>query len=142
MTTPDPNIIKSLPGPFDSGPVIPPPGPTDHEPAWTQWIAKMTRGVPEAVLADGSRADIWIRQTIIEVEWIKKWKEAIGQALMYAAATGCRPGVIYLCRGKPTESIYICRSMVACRDAGIQPIFLKTLGRDAPYVYPNPYLHL
>ena len=57
------------------------PGPTANEPAWSKWLAHEWGGVPEHRTFDGSRVDILTETHAWEVEWIKKWPEAIGQAL-------------------------------------------------------------
>ena len=95
------------------------PGPTDREPTWSKWLAQERGGVAEARTFDGSRVDVLTDQYAIEVEWVKKWKESIGQALYYAAAFGRKPGVILLTRGKPREELYYLRCLVVCNKGGI-----------------------
>lgn len=87
------------------------PTPTAHEPAWSQWLAAQWAGVAEARMAEGSRA--W------EVEWAKKWKESIGQALLYEMLAGVPGGVCLLTRGKPSEPLYIMRCAAVCRRTGL-----------------------
>lgn len=100
------------------------PGPTAHEPEWSRWVAEQWGGVPEHRTFDGSRVDVLTETHAWEVEWIKKWKEAPGQALYYGAATNRKPGVLLLTRGKPTEDLYFLRCLTTCMMAGVE---LRTL---------------
>ena len=45
----------------------------------------------EVVMKDGTRCDILTATHAIEVDFAKKWAEAIGQSLNYAMQTGKRP---------------------------------------------------
>ena len=47
----------------------------------------------EVVMNDGTRCDILTATHAIEVDFAKKWAEAIGQSLHYALHTGKRPAV-------------------------------------------------
>ncbi len=100
------------------------PGPTAYEPAWSRWVAEQWGGVPEYRTFDGSRVDVLTDTHAWEVEWMKKWQEAPGQALYYAAATNRKPGVLLLSRNKPTEELYFLRCLTTCMVAGIE---LRTL---------------
>jgi hypothetical protein len=57
----------------------------------------------EQILKSGARLDCLSGTHAIEVEFSKKWAEAIGQALHYAAETDLKPGIILVC--KKDESI-------------------------------------
>ena len=102
--------------------------PTAGEVAWSTFIAEQMGGQAEVRLMDKSRCDILTDTHAIEVEWIKKATQAPGQALLYAALTGRKPGVILLSRGKPREEIYFLRSGIMCAHAGIDMAVVKTLG--------------
>ncbi len=52
----------------------------------------------ERVLPNGTRVDCLTDVYAIEVDWTHKWAEAIGQSLLYAAATGKKPGIILICK--------------------------------------------
>lgn len=52
----------------------------------------------EVELANGARVDCVSETHAIEVDFTEDWAEALGQALLYAAATGKRPGIILVCR--------------------------------------------
>ena len=52
----------------------------------------------EVTLPNGARADCLSETHAIEVEFSEKWAEALGQSLLYAAATDLKPGIFLLCR--------------------------------------------
>ena len=56
-------------------------------------FAREIGGQVEVVMKDGTRCDILTATHAIEVDFAKKWAEAIGQSLNYAMHTGKRPGV-------------------------------------------------
>jgi hypothetical protein len=88
-----------------------PPAATAHEPAWSKYLSWKWNGEAEHRTVDDMA---W------EVEWCKKWKESIGQALFYGVVTGRKPGVVLLLRRKPSEAVYFLRAAIACREAGIE----------------------
>lgn len=95
------------------------PLPTDSEPVWSQWLADRMGGVAEYVLPDRSRVDILTPLLAIEVDWVKKWPEAIGQAVFYGIVTERQPAVLLLLRGKPSEQRYLDRARLASDRLGI-----------------------
>lgn len=95
------------------------PSPTDNERAWSAWLASQLGGIAEFRTVDGSRVDVLTDEHAIEVEWIKKHDQAIGQALRYGVTTGRTPAVILLTRDKPHEQIYFLRACVSAAAAGI-----------------------
>ena len=56
-------------------------------------FAREIGGRVEVLMKDGARCDILTATHAIEVDFAKKWAEAIGQSLSYAMHTGKRPGV-------------------------------------------------
>lgn len=95
------------------------PLPTDHETAWSRWLAVQMGGVAEYVLPDKSRVDILTDTLAIEVDWAKKWPEAIGQAVFYGLVTARTPAILLLLRGKDTEKEYLRRAKQAADKLGI-----------------------
>ena len=63
-------------------------------------------GKVEVVMKDGTRCDILTATHAIEVDFAKKWAEAIGQSLNYAMQTGKRPGVALIVLS-PSDNKYI-----------------------------------
>lgn len=53
-------------------------------------------GETEVVLSDGTRIDIETETHAIEVDFARKWAEAIGQSLHYAEMTGKEPGIVLI----------------------------------------------
>ena len=102
------------------------PLPTDREVVWSQWIAFHLGGQAEVRLEDGTRADIILPTAVVEVEWIKKWKSGIGQALHYAAMTGKQPTLILLTRGKPRESLYLESADIVARKSSVSLLTWST----------------
>jgi len=105
------------------------PNPTDRETEWSKWLAQELGGESEARTFDGSRCDVLTDEFAIEVEWVKKWKEAPTQALFYAAAFGRKPKVILLTRGHDHEELYYLRALVVCHQGGISLETMETRSR-------------
>jgi len=57
-------------------------------------------GITEYRLPDGSRVDCLTDKYAIEVDYSKKWKESIGQALFYGIHTGRKPAIAIITNGK------------------------------------------
>jgi hypothetical protein len=95
------------------------PAPDARETDWSAYLASRVGGAAEFRLPNGARIDVLELRTdpstlrgekiAWEVEWAPKWKEAVGQALFYAAAldghdgTSVRPGIWLLV--KPGEEV-------------------------------------
>jgi len=69
-------------------------------------FAREIGGQVEVVMKDGTRCDILTATHAIEVDFAKKWAEAIGQSLNYAIHTGKRPGVALIVLS-PSDNKYI-----------------------------------
>tara|TARA_R110002072_G_scaffold238769_3_gene396398 strand:- start:18886 stop:19305 length:420 start_codon:yes stop_codon:yes gene_type:complete len=106
------------------------PLPSDNEPAWSKYLAAKLGGVAEYRTIDNSRCDVLTDDYAIEVEWVKKWKESIGQSLLYAELTGRRPKVILLLRGHDHERLYVDRCRMVCCRAGITLETVSTVDRS------------
>lgn len=63
-----------------------------------QWCSQMG-GEMEVVLKDKTRCDCLIDGYAIEVDFSKKWAEAIGQSLHYAKMTNEKAGVLLIIEG-------------------------------------------
>jgi hypothetical protein len=50
----------------------------------------------EVILPDHTRCDCITEKNAIEIEYAKKWYEAIGQSLYYSLQTGKRAGVVLI----------------------------------------------
>lgn len=69
-------------------------------------------GDPEYVLPDRARVDCLTDEYAIEVDFAYKWAEAIGQASMYAIATGRNPGVLLIMEDPERDYKYLLRLLV------------------------------
>lgn len=67
-----------------------------HESDYRDFICTKLGGKTEHVLDDGSRVDCLTEANAIEVDWAKKWSEAIGQALYYSSKTGKQAGIVLI----------------------------------------------
>lgn len=106
------------------------PTPLDRETTWSQWIAKQKGGHAEVRTFCGARCDVLTEEYAFEVEWVKKYKEAPGQALLYAALLHRKPGIILLSRNSPMDRIYFLRSTVICQQANIYLEIIDTADPD------------
>ena len=69
-------------------------------------FAREIGGQVEVVMKDGTRCDILTATHAIEVDFARKWAEAIGQSLNYAMHTGKRPGVALIVLS-PSDNKYV-----------------------------------
>ena len=67
-----------------------------QESDYRDYICSKLNGKIEHVLDDGSRVDCLTEANAIEVDWAKKWSEAIGQALYYSSKTGKQAGIVLI----------------------------------------------
>jgi hypothetical protein len=67
-----------------------------HESDYRDFICSKLGGEIEHTLDDGSRVDCLTEANAIEVDWAKKWSEAIGQALYYSSKTGKQAGIVLI----------------------------------------------
>lgn len=65
----------------------------------SEFRARFCAGIPqERSLPNGTRVDCLTDRLAIEVDWTHKWAEAIGQAMLYSAATERLPAIILVCK--------------------------------------------
>ena len=99
-------------------------------------FAREIGGQIEVVMKDGTRCDILTATHAIEVDFAKKWAEAIGQSLHYALHTGKRPGVALIVLS-PSDNKYISRvKQISARfSLGIE--IYEIDGNNVPVVLPK-----
>ena len=73
--------------------------PGQNEAYFVDIISRKLGGVTEMPVY-GGRVDIVTDEYAIEVEWARKWKNAIGQALWYGLQTNKKPGIVLIMRSK------------------------------------------
>ena len=83
----------------------------------------------EVVLWDQTRVDLLNDEYAFEVDWSRKWAEAIGQSLYYAEVTGKKPAVILLIKNKKAETRYIYRLQTVAAKYNIK-VFLEQVEID------------
>jgi hypothetical protein len=79
----------------------------------------------EVILWDRTRVDLLTPKYAIEVDWARKWAEAIGQATWYGIVTDRQPAVLLLARpGKDDRHLF--RATAVCAKLGyrlfIEPV--------------------
>ncbi|MFZ5770524.1 MAG: hypothetical protein ACOY4W_03770 [Thermodesulfobacteriota bacterium] len=72
-----------------------------------KWCAEH-HGKAEVVLPDKTRADCLTENNAVEVEFGRKWAEAIGQSLYYSFQTGKRAGIVLILE-KPQDRKHLLR---------------------------------
>ncbi len=61
-----------------------------------QWCDSHGGYIPKKALTDGSFPDCITKTHAVEVDFGKKWGEAIGQSINYARLTGLKPGILLI----------------------------------------------
>ena len=67
-----------------------------NESAYSDDFCKQYNGIREYKLSDSTRVDCLTAEYAIEIEFAKKWSEAVGQALHYSIMTGKKPGIVLI----------------------------------------------
>ena len=70
-----------------------PVGEHEYEVAWSAALAELVGGEAEHRLPERTRVDVLTDKYAVEVAWVGKFEEGIGQALRYSYATGKEPVV-------------------------------------------------
>ena len=96
------------------------PGSDANELEWTKHIAAVKGGVHQYVCPDRSRVDVLTDEYAYEVEWVNKWKEAPGQAVLYGLLTNKKPAIVLLMKGNTSDKIYYLRCLAVCGKLGIR----------------------
>lgn len=78
---------------------------TEYQAAWCPEM----KGDMEYVLPDRTRVDCLLDDYAVEMDFARKWHEAIGQALFYANMTGRRPGVVLIMEDPERDYRYLIR---------------------------------
>ena len=91
----------------------------------------------EVVMKDGTRCDILTATQAIEVDFAKKWAEAIGQSLNYAMQTGKRPAVALILLA-PADNKYIERVRKISAEYALGLTIYPIDGGDVSVSSPKP----
>lgn len=73
------------------------------EAVWIEAVAAKLKGQPEAPVA-GGRMDVRTDHFAIEIDFLDKWHEGVGQSLHYASESGLRPALGLVLRGDDRRS--------------------------------------
>lgn len=73
-------------------------------------------GKVEVALFDRTRVDCLTDAYAVEVDFARKWAEAIGQALYYGAVTGRKPGILLIIE-RTAEARYLKRLYLAIEES-------------------------
>ena len=92
------------------------------ESAWVTALSEFTGGKKE-VKVDFGRADILTDNYAIEVDFLRKWKEGLGQALHYADVTNLIP-VLALIAPNPVDEDLLKQIEGLCTKQGVKLILL------------------
>lgn len=104
-------------------PSIPLKVPTDsNEHQWTTALAETIRGKPEVTVEFG-RADVLTENYAVEVDFLPKWKEGLGQALHYGDVTGLIPVLALIVRNTPREGL-LKQIESLCTSKGVKVVLL------------------
>lgn len=77
-------------------------------------IAPKYNAATEVVQWDLSRIDMITATHAIEVDWSRKWPEAVGQSLYYSILTAKKPGIVLLVRNMEKERRHVLRCQSVC----------------------------
>lgn len=86
-----------------------------YQEAW----CTQAHGRMEYRLPDSTRVDCLTDKYAVEVDYAKKWAEAIGQSLYYALRTGRKPGVVLIME-KSKDVRYLKRLNMVAERYGIR----------------------
>ncbi|MFK5954486.1 MAG: hypothetical protein QM498_15645, partial [Desulfobacterium sp.] len=86
---------------------------------------------------DGSKIDIFDGRIAYEVEWATKWKESIGQSMLYGIQSNTQPGIILLSKGRD-DLRFIHRCQIVCVRAGILMRVQRVPKLEVNAVAPKP----
>lgn len=68
-------------------------------------FCKEKNGMMEHKLKDKTRVDCLTKKYAIEVDWAKKWAEAVGQSLYYSESTNKKAAIALICSEKDARFI-------------------------------------
>ena len=99
---------------------LPIPAAEATEIVWNKYLAQRLHAETPR-LWDGSFPDLVLARHAVEVDWAdRKWREAPGQAALYAELLGKEPAVLLLVKDRDAERVEILRAFIACRRLGVE----------------------
>ena len=90
-----------------------------NEAAYRDEFCSQQNGITEYKLADFTRVDCLTPEYAIEIDFAKKWAEAVGQSLHYGIMTGKKPGIVLIVENLK-DYTYLNRLKSICQRYGIR----------------------
>lgn len=102
--------------------------PNAYEKYWVNALSERLNGATEVTIPHG-RVDILTQQIALEVDFLQKWHEGLGQAIHYASVTG-RKGALALILPAQTQN-HSNHSLIEiiselCDKSGVRLILLRS----------------
>lgn len=86
---------------------------------WCGHLAPKYQAEVEVRLDDGTRCDLLTESEAIEVDWARKYAEAIGQSWYYALKLDREPAIILLVKDPEKDQKYVDRCRLVCDHLGM-----------------------
>lgn len=100
---------------------------------YSDYIQTLIGGEREYSVESG-RVDLLTDEFAFEIEWARKWKEAIGQTIWYALQTNRKPAIILIMETK-SDYKYFVQLNSALDYSGLSD-------QITVYLFPNDFEHL
>lgn len=105
---------------------------------YARQVAARIGGTVEVAAWDRTRVDILTEEEAIEVDFARKWAEAIGQALYYAIVHDREPGIVLLAtRGDEHDAAFAYRCQTVCARHSIA-LRIELIDKEVPHEHDAP----
>lgn len=112
------------------------------EALWRDALAQKVNGVTEEKNKAG-RVDVTTSNEVFELDWVRKWKEGMGQALAYAGQTGKKPVLALIAYGRGETNLTaktkatLDQAEIECARHGVRLLVLFPTKLELPHP-PKP----
>lgn len=113
------------------------------ESSWRDALAAKVNGVTEATLVSG-RADVATSNEVFEVDWIRNWKQGMGQTLAYSGASGKLPVLALIAYGQGVTNLTastrekLTMAETECARHSVRLLILFPTHPELPHSRPSP----
>ena len=97
-----------------------------NEKHYADKLADTIKGIREVKTEDDTFIDIVTHDLVIEVKFIKKWYEAVGQALHAAKKLNKKPAVYFILQSDEDKK-FVQRALETCKSVDIQVFFVEDI---------------
>ena len=97
-----------------------------NEKYYADILANTITGIREVKTEDDTFVDIVTHDLVVEVKFIKKWYEAVGQALHAAEKLDKKPAVYFILQSDEDKK-FVQRALETCKSVGIQVFFVEDI---------------